>query len=93
MNLFPRMNHFKTAAPIPHQFAIKLHESTWIYISEKFWDMRFIDYYGTILTYEKFRYLAMPNFICLLVNHGCFFCGYRALPDRPRWFRGSGGSC
>ena len=80
MNPFPRINHFKTPAPIPHQSAMKLYESTWIYISKKFWDMRFIDYYGAILTYEKFRYPTIPSFMYLYLL--CFhrFCKLHTTP-------------
>ena len=65
MNPFPKMNHFKTPAPIPHQFAMKLHGDAWIYISEKFWNMGIMDKYGAILAYEKFGYLTIPNFIVM----------------------------
>ena len=33
---------------------MKLHEDTWIYISEKFGNMGFIEVYEGILRYEKF---------------------------------------
>lgn len=33
---------------------MKLHEDTWIYISEKFGNMVYIEVYEGILRYEKF---------------------------------------
>ena len=51
----PRSNiDFPSSAPIPHQRAMKLHEDTWIYISEKFGNMEYIEDYNGILRYEKF---------------------------------------
>ena len=62
MNPLPNID-FPYAAPIPHQFAMKVYVDTWIYISEKFGNMRFIKVYEGILTYEKFVYPTIPSFI------------------------------
>ena len=53
MNPLPNID-FPHTAPIPHQRAMKLHEDTWIYISEKFGNMEYIEDYKGILRYEKF---------------------------------------
>ena len=53
MNPLPNID-FPYTAPIPHQRAMKLHEDTWIYISEKFGNMEYIEDYKGILRYEKF---------------------------------------
>ena len=43
---------FPFAAPIPHQFAMKVYVDTWIYVTEKFVNMGFIEVYKGILRYE-----------------------------------------
>lgn len=39
-------------APIPHQFAMKVYVDTWIYVTEKYANMGFIELYKGILRYE-----------------------------------------
>ena len=53
MNPLPNID-FPYTAPIPHQRAMKVYVDTWIYISEKFGNVRFFKVYEGILTYEKF---------------------------------------
>ena len=53
MNPLPNID-FPYAAPIPHQFAMKVYVDTWIYVTEKFENMGFIEVYRGILKYEKF---------------------------------------
>ena len=67
MNPFPNID-FPFAAPIPHQFAMKVYVDTWICITEKFGNMGFIEAYEGILRYGKFRYPTIPNFIMLSIS-------------------------
>ncbi len=43
---------FPFAAPIPHQFVMKLYVNTWIYITAEYENMGFIEVYKGILRYE-----------------------------------------
>ena len=52
MNPFPFVTYPKTSAPIPHQFAMKVYVDTWIYVTEKYANMGFIELYKGILRYE-----------------------------------------
>ena len=51
MNPFPNID-FPHTAPIPHQFAMKVYVDTWIYVTEKFGKLGFIEVYRGILRYE-----------------------------------------
>ena len=67
MNPHPNID-LPYAAPIPHQRAMKLHEDTWIYISEKFGKLGYIEVYKGILRYETGIYPTIPNFIMLSIS-------------------------
>lgn len=55
---------FPFAAPIPHQFVMKVYVDAWIYVTEKFVNMGNIELYEGVLRYEKVDYPPIPNFIC-----------------------------
>ena len=48
---FPN-GRFPYTAPIPHQFAMKVFVDTWIYVTEKFGNMGYIEVYRGILRYK-----------------------------------------
>ena len=80
MNPFPNID-FPFAAPIPHQFAMKVYVDTWIYVTEKFVNMGFIEVYRGILRYETGIYPTIPNFIYFktplfsrFFTFDCVFC-------------------
>ena len=62
MNPLPNID-FPYTAPIPHQSAMKPYEDTWIYISEKFGKLGYIEVYKGILRYETGIYPTIPSFI------------------------------
>lgn len=43
---------------------MKVHEDTWIYISEKFGNMGYIKVYLEVLRYKAGINPTIPNFIC-----------------------------
>ena len=49
----------------PHQFAMKVYVDTWIYVTEKFGNMGYIEVYRGILRYETGIYPTIPSFIYL----------------------------
>ena len=62
MNPLPNID-FPYTAPIPHQFAMKVYVDTWIYVTEKFGKLGYIEVYRGILRYETGIYPTIPNFI------------------------------
>ena len=92
---FPN-GRFPYTAPIPHQFAMKVYVDTWIYATEKFGNMGFIEVYRGILRYETGIYPTIPSFICCISSFRFMISNLtggagRAWQGRPRWFPGSGG--
>jgi hypothetical protein len=67
MNPFPKCC-LPSTAPIPHQFAMKPYVDTWIYITKKCGNMRFIEVYEGILNYIMTQNPTIPSFIAFYVS-------------------------
>ena len=72
MNPLPNID-FPYTAPIPHQFAMKVYIDTWIYVTEKFANMGFVEVYRGILRYETGIYPTIPSFIAVCISFRIVF--------------------